>query len=847
MEYTETTPEEERPHASSEEKHAQNAPFDRGETFRFDRSFYAKLTLSDPKVKEYYAALASALLSYEKVRAAMRWGGVGFSAGRSRIAYIAFRGKTLCLFLALDPATQAEGRYKAQDVSDIKAREKTPAMFKVRSDGAARHAVAKIADTASLAGLLSRGEAVSAVSAKDFPPDTFGNLIARGLIRVLRHGGKERASLPPEEEGTPPRTLPPQGAYRDTVDTTDALFSRHAVYRDLTLAFSEGRGQAEFVRRHMLRAIDEIWVRAVEDAVGSLDRLVRNPNHYIAETEEVLPIEMTKKITGRSVAHLSRHTDYLSRNDDGDITPTKMLNIFRDDSLLTYENKFLNTLLNRLYLFVNRRYTIARDRGIDETEEALTFESEFESGRRRGRVRIEVTYSERPEEEAPRRVPAMGGLFSRVERLNDVVTGYIHSDFARKMEKNFIRPPVMRTNAILKNKYFRECLALWEFIERYDDAGYGIVVDETKKEVSATYIRDLYQGAVTQYFLFRHALEEGYGEEEAADTYTVRPAYTADEGDFFRAHTETFHEARESGDAGDDDIADALLVALLADGAEEQYGTDGFSRTFHARLRLAEDGLKENFARLSTALLAYDRVKMRESNLYASYTFGRHTLARVAVAGKTLRLYLALAPDTLPEKYRAENVSDIARYTDTPTLVRVRSRRSVTYALELFARLAEAAGLAPTKKTPVTVRAADYPALSVAEMIEKGWMTPIRRPRFDGGRIGRDPSLGTARSPVLKRLYDATERLSVREGLKDAEMIREGAYLPKSETTPGRTSAADTMRTLVRPTGEYDTPTAYGIDDSAGYMKDIREEEGKARVAADPLAYVDRGGERHGK
>ncbi|HBJ18768.1 MAG TPA: hypothetical protein DDY70_03360, partial [Clostridiales bacterium] len=134
------------------------------------------------------------------------------------------------------------------------------------------------------------------------------------------------------------------GTYEDTVATADALLSRHGVYRDLSLALSEGVGQVEFTKKHMLRAIDEIWVRAVEDAVGALDRLIRNPNHFIAETEEVLPIEMTKKITGRSIAHLSRHTNYLSTDDGGGITPTKMLNIFRDDSLLTYENKFLNTL-----------------------------------------------------------------------------------------------------------------------------------------------------------------------------------------------------------------------------------------------------------------------------------------------------------------------------------------------------------------------------------------------------------------------------------------------------------------------------------------------------------------------
>ena len=812
----------------NEEQASERRVSDWGEKLRFDRSFYAKLTLSDRQVKEYYAEIATELLSYEKVRASMSWAGVGFTAGRSRIAYIAFRGKTLCLYLALDPDTLTEGRYKAQNVAEVKSRAKTPAMFRIRSDGAKRNALARIAETAECAGLLPRPDGGTPVSAKDFPADTFGNLITRGLIRVLRRDSK--AGQPPLLKTANPVGEKPLGTYEDTVATAEELLSRHAVYRDLSLALSEGEGRVEYSEKHMLRAIDEIWVRAVEDAVASLDRLIRNPNHYIAESEDVLPIEMTKKITGRSIAHLARHTNYLNTDSDGEITPTKMLNIFRDDSLLTYENKFLNTLLNRLYLFVNRRYTVAKERGIDETVETLTFESDFESGRGRGKVRIEVSYSERPEEETTRRVPPQGGLYARVERLNDIVTGYIHSEFARTMEKNFIHPPVMRTNAIMKNKYFRECLALWEFIERYEDAGYGITVDETKKEVSAEYIKELYKGAVTQYFLFRHARDMGYGEDGETETYALRPDYVAESAELSDPFSESFTEEREEGaPTEDDDLTAALLVALLADEIQSGYGeTDGFSYTFHARLRLSEEDLKENFARLSNALLSYDRVKMRHSNAYAAYTAGRQTIARIAIAGKSMRLYLALDPAALPEKYRAEDRSDVSRYEDTPALVRVRSRRSVKYALELLSLLAEKFSLSAAKKAPVPVSSGDYPVLPVTEMIGKGWIAVKKRPVFSPDRSPfAGIPFGTAKRAEAERLFRSDEKLAVNEGEKTAEMIRDGAYLPKEEKPSARPSAVHALHTLIRPEGSYDTPTEYGLDDSSGFMQDSREEEKK--------------------
>lgn len=43
---------------------------------RYDRSFLAKLALSDDNVKGFYADIATELLSYDKVKSRTRWSGV---------------------------------------------------------------------------------------------------------------------------------------------------------------------------------------------------------------------------------------------------------------------------------------------------------------------------------------------------------------------------------------------------------------------------------------------------------------------------------------------------------------------------------------------------------------------------------------------------------------------------------------------------------------------------------------------------------------------------------------------------------------------------------------------------
>ena len=150
--------------------------------------------------------------------------------------------------------------------------------------------------------------------------------------------------------------------FSDTVSTENALTERHEEYDDLLSAFA-GEGELRFVKQKIIRSVDESWVKAVEDCLPALDEVTRNPSHFIEETEELLPIERTKKVTTRSIRHLSQHTGLISRIEGDVVIPSKLLNVFRDESVMTYENKFINTLLIRLYDFVVTRYEEAEEFG----------------------------------------------------------------------------------------------------------------------------------------------------------------------------------------------------------------------------------------------------------------------------------------------------------------------------------------------------------------------------------------------------------------------------------------------------------------------------------------------------
>ena len=103
----------------------------------------------------------------------------------------------------------------------------------------------------------------------------------------------------------------------------------------------------------MNNIIDVKWVTAIEECIIPIDNIIRNPMRFIKEEEEIVPIEQTRKISQASIRHLAQHTNMISKVDyDGSVTPNKILNIHKEETFATYENRFIYTLVKRLENFI---------------------------------------------------------------------------------------------------------------------------------------------------------------------------------------------------------------------------------------------------------------------------------------------------------------------------------------------------------------------------------------------------------------------------------------------------------------------------------------------------------------
>lgn len=883
----------------------------------YSRSFLARLALSDDGTRGYYAEVAKKLLGYEKVKSRVRWSGAAFNVGRTAFAKVAIAGKTLCLYLAIDPGA-ITGKYKAK-YAGAKKYEKTPAMLKIRSDGALRGAIKAIEACAAALGLIEKTEAGEV---EKFPADTFDNLVTRGLIRVIKNAnaGKNHAAdadeeaddYEPETEENKEETAEEDtaadaddtagengadenknrgageaGAASATSEYLQELAKKYRAYEETLEAMSAGEVTAALREKLMLRAVDERWIDKVENALGAIDYLMRNPGHYIAETEEVLPVEMTKKITGRSIAYLGQHSDNISVNDDGEITPKKLLNVFREDSIFTYENKFLNTLIARLYLFVTKRCEIAKKFATDEKHREMTYTASFREGFDRARVTIKVEYDSACRENARRAFPSTETR-RRLEKLEAVVREYAASEFVTNMDGKYINPPVLRTNAIVKNKYFRQCLDLWDFIERYDDAGFGLTVSETALDPGEEYLSALGNLAAASYITFRKNACGADGDAIAANTYpeiypriidepcaldpkaydltaaaatpelttrltkeelalAIEIALYADDAMYdpienfeaggadnaYAGNEEEDEVADEPGENTDETAENDTETENAEEDEEEKFDFGGikYVRTFHARIRLADEKTKEYYAAVLNAFLKYDKARVKESNRYCAVYAGRKTLAKINVTGKTLKVYFALDPAAQDKKYFLKEAGESKAYAAVPALMKIRSDRACRYAEELVGVLAATEGLSPAKKPAAPIDPKNYAAMTTEEFLARGWIKDLGgetdeapAPRKDNNdeRLREayrfvPPARGEIRQTPTENNEGWTEAAATIE--PPAPETLDANAENSAKTVAAKEEAAQTLPDVVQIAADYSKPTDYGVDDSSDFIE----------------------------
>lgn len=259
------------------------------------------------------------------------------------------------------------------------------------------------------------------------------------------------------------------------------LLKEEDFYRTYMEGIANGNNKYELTQRFQKKKFDLDWIETIEECIVPLDTIVRNPRKFIVVEEDIVDISLARSISTESVKHLAQHTNLISSVDkNGMVLPSKILNTSKEESFEIYENRFIYTLLLKLHQFITRRTDMIKAAGTTSDTFQINVDSEYSVGKSTLKCRLETRLN-MPLDEMLKTDDEQLTDVERIAKITMIVNSWMGSPFAKQMVScALVRPPIVRTNVILKDPNFKKALVLWQFLDSYGQLGYEVrSVNET--------------------------------------------------------------------------------------------------------------------------------------------------------------------------------------------------------------------------------------------------------------------------------------------------------------------------------------------------------------------------------
>ncbi len=220
------------------------------------------------------------------------------------------------------------------------------------------------------------------------------------------------------------------------------------------------------------------WLDIAEGTMRYLDNILRNPNRFIINEDEIVLVEKAKRVTVDSIKHLAKNTNLIQDIDPvtDEVKPSKILNINKEETFDTYENRFIYTLITNLETFVNIKKKQLLDGSYLKDDKSIQYKGSTVVGLEH--ISMDLTIKTGLHSKSDEGVKDGLTLAQRIEKLLQQIVDLKGSEVYRWLQRAhvpMVRPPIKKTNVILKNTNFQYALILWNYIQ--DHAG-----DDSKRE-----------------------------------------------------------------------------------------------------------------------------------------------------------------------------------------------------------------------------------------------------------------------------------------------------------------------------------------------------------------------------
>ena len=294
--------------------------------------------------------------------------------------------------------------------------------------------------------------------------------------------------------------------YLKYAENIGGAFDDDKYFRYLFEMVRAGKNEINQTNQIMRKVVDERWLTTIEEALESISKIIENPRRVLKTNEEVVPVSLAKRISSESVRHLSQNTQYIASDEGGEVSPIKILNVTVEDTYDLYENRFIYHLIQHLVRFIDKRTDVIFWSTGDETRNKLTFSSHVDDAYEQIDYKIEMTiknlqsFAENDSDNM--------NVFMRIDRVRRMTMALKNSAFCELMHGcQQVRSPIQRTNLLIKDRDYRICYKLWQFLETYEEVGYSINVEESTLQFDEEYLYQIYTNFITNYAVFKSILD----------------------------------------------------------------------------------------------------------------------------------------------------------------------------------------------------------------------------------------------------------------------------------------------------------------------------------------------------
>ncbi len=148
-------------------------------------------------------------------------------------------------------------------------------------------------------------------------------------------------------------------------------------------------------------------------------------------------------------------------------------------------------------------------------------------------------------------------------------------------------------------------------------------------------------------------------------------------------------------------------------------------KSFTAKMKQSEDRIKGYYSDIKNELTSYKKINSNVSWHGDRFNFGRDTIAKVNICGKTLCFYLALDPEDPELKttiYHQKNVGNQRAYENTPFMVKIKSDAAAKKAVRLVNMLAEKIGAQKQASFEAVDYVEEFAYASTKQLFDEGFI-----------------------------------------------------------------------------------------------------------------------------